>query len=396
MISLGGGLPNPSLFPFKSLSFTVDDGTALELSAEELSSALQYSDTPGMPALRAHLEALQIREHGRAAGDGWSVSVTTGSQEGIAKAVDMLVGPDDTVLVDDPMYAGTLALMRPIGCDMRGVRCDLEGMVPGELDEAVRDLSSRGIRPRVLYTVPTGQNPSGSTASEARKRELYELACEHDLIVLEDDPYRFLHYGPDRAPATADAEAAWQRPREASLFSMDTQGRVMRFDSLSKILSSGLRLGFVTGPDDLMVRLNLHTQASNLHPSGVSQALCAKLLTHWGEQGWERHVKQVALYYMRRRDVFEGLAKKYLSDYATWTTPTAGMFVWFDLNGVQDTQELIQKRAIDANVILLPGQAFSPSNSPSSCVRAAFSTATEEEMDLALSRFAGLLEGAAA
>jgi len=394
MISLGGGLPNPELFPFKSMNFEVDDGSVLSFTEGELKDALQYSNTPGLPALLEFLETLQAEEHKKPKTDEWSMCVQTGSQEGIAKAVDMLIGSEDTVLVDNPTYAGTLALMRPIGCNLIGVRCDAEGMVPEDLLRILEEAKQKGVRPKVLYTVPTGQNPSGCTATEHRKQKLYQIACDWNLLILEDDPYRFLHYGTEPHPSDTQV-AEWTRPKSKSLFSMDVEGRVMRFDSFSKILSSGLRLGFVTGPSPLINRINLHTQASNLHPSGISQAFCAKLLQHWGFEGWERHVKRVALYYMKRRDIFEDLSRKYLSEYAEWTTPSAGMFVWFKLKGIQDTQELIQKKAMEEKVILLPGQAFSPDNSKSEYVRAAFSTATPEAMDEALSRFQKLLIDAA-
>ncbi|GAB5354133.1 hypothetical protein AAMO2058_000093600 [Amorphochlora amoebiformis] len=393
MISLGGGLPNPEMFPFKSLEFTLEDGTCLALKSSEIQDAFQYSNTPGLPALLEFLTSLQSSEHDKKDNDEWSVCVTTGSQEALSKAVDMLVGPEDTVIVDDPTYAGTLALMRPIGCTLAGVRCDHEGMVPEELARTLEEKKRLGVQPKVLYTVPTGQNPSGSTASDARKRAIYQIASEWNLLILEDDPYRFLYYGTDPHPGE-EGEKEWERPKSQSMFSMDTEGRVIRFDSISKILSSGIRLGFATGPKELIDRINLHTQASNLHPSGVSQALCISLFNHWKLEGWEKHIKKVALYYMKRRDTFEALARKYLSEHAEWTTPSAGMFVWFKLHGIEDTQDLIQNKAKDANVLLLPGQAFSPTNEKSCYVRAAFSTATADDMEKALSRFAKLLVAA--
>eukprot|EP00466_Bigelowiella_natans_P014347 jgi/Bigna1/51736/estExt_Genewise1Plus.C_30056 len=325
MISLGGGLPNPELFPFKSLDFELEDAK-LSLTPTELKDALQYSNTPGLPSLLDFMTELQAREHKKEKTSEWSICVQTGSQEGIAKAVDMLIGPEDTVLVDDPTYAGTLALMRPIGCTLEGIACDGEGMIPENLQSKLEELKAKGIRPRVVYTVPTGQNPSGSTATEARKEQIYKIACEWNLLIMEDDPYRFGCYRRG-FNCCFDATHSLLTPF-SYLPTLPLFGRVMRFDSLSKILSSGLRLGCVTGPTALVDRINLHTQASNLHPSGVSQALCAKLLHHWGQDGWERHVKKVALYYMKRRDVFEALARKYLSAYAEWTTPSAGMFVW--------------------------------------------------------------------
>lgn len=156
-------------------------------------------------------------------------------------------------------------------------------------------------KPTALYTIPTGQNPSGATATAERRRAVYELAAQHDMLILEDDPYRFLYYGRAQAPPTPDG---WRIAPLPSYLSMDkgtarasslmagpcayaafffsccvttADARVLRFDSLSKVLSSGMRLGFVTGPQALVDRIHLHMQATELHASGLSQAAAAKV-----------------------------------------------------------------------------------------------------------------------
>lgn len=173
---------------------------------------------------------------------------------------------------------------------------------------------------------------------------------------------------------------------------MDTCGRVIRFDSLSKVLSSGIRIGFTTGPRQFIDKINLHQQSTTLHTCGVSQMMTQRLLEQWGEHGWNSHTDKVALFYMRRRDHFIKCAEKYLSGKAEWTTPTAGMFVWFKLLGVDDSSELVKNKAKDAKVLLVPGEAFCPlPGSKSNCVRAAFSTASYADIDTALSRLGSLL-----
>ena len=167
---------------------------------------------------------------------------------------------------------------------------------------------------------------------------------------------------------------------------------MLRFDSFSKILSSGLRLGMVTGPPAFLQRMDLMSQAANLHTSGISQVMVSKLLSHWGVDGWNAHIKSVCLFYARRRDTFVGLVEKHLKGLVHYGLPEAGMFVWFRLPGVADSKKLVEGKALEAKVLLVPGQAFSPNDHPSNCVRAAFSVASDQEMDIALQRFATLLK----
>ena len=186
---------------------------------------------------------------------------------------------------------------------------------------------------------------------------------------MEDDPYYFLH--PDRAFLD-------------SFLSLDTEGRVVRFDSMSQLLSPGLRVGFVTGPGPLMERLDYHVQATNLHSSGLSQTLVQKLMQSWGVGGFEAHSARAATFYSRRRDVLLGAARRHLGGgLAEWNSPDAGMFLCIKLlDGITDARYLIEERAAEARVLLVPGQSFDPLDRPSPYVRASFSTATDEEIEL--------------
>jgi kynurenine/2-aminoadipate aminotransferase len=142
-------------------------------------------------------------------------------------------------------------------------------------------------------------------------------------------------------------------------------------------MSSGLRLGTVTGPKAFIERMDLVSQAANLHTSGVSQMMVSKLLTKWGDDGWNAHINNVCLFYARRRDVFIALVEKHLKGLVDYTTPVAGMFVLFRIRGVVDSKKLVESKALEAKVLLVPGQAFSPNDLPSNCVRAAFSVASD-------------------
>ena len=212
MISLGGGMPNPSTFPFAKLTAELTDGTLVELSGASLEAALQYSPTQGLPTLVAHLERLQDDEHGRASEDR-QLCVTTGSADALSKAFDALLVEGDALLVESPTYSGSLAYLQPLGCRLVGVPCDGAGLQPAALEAVLAgwDEASEGARrPRVLYTIPTGRggpfffwaanvrhpsalfrrsNPTGASLDAERKRDLYAVARRYGLIILEDDPY---------------------------------------------------------------------------------------------------------------------------------------------------------------------------------------------------------------
>ena len=403
MLSLGGGMPNPSLFPFTSLAFATSDGMQLALTPAELHDALQYTNTTGLPALMDCLVDLQRREHSPPYKE-WSIAVTNGSQDALTRAIEMLLQPGDSILVENPTYSGTLSFIVPYGLRMVSVPTDADGLDPAALDRmltawpadaAASSGSSTGSKPRVLYVVPTGQNPSGATLSAARRAHLYRVACRHNLMVLEDDPYFYLHYGKEAAPTSAAAAAAFRRPRLQSLFSIDTEQRVLRFDSFSKVLSSGLRIGFATGPNALMRQMELHMQATVLHTSGVSQAMVAKLLRAWGPAGLETHLCRIAVFYARKRDRIHAAAERHLAGLARWSVPDAGMFLWLELLHVADSRALVMQKGVAAKVLFVPGQAFVPTTTgasvPSRFVRASFSTIADDQMDEAMRRLAELL-----
>jgi DNA-binding transcriptional MocR family regulator len=322
MMSLGGGNPNPELFPINKLSFETTDGLSLQLTPSELQESLQYSPTSGLPALVGQLTQLQQREHKPLYKD-WSLVITSGSQDALTRAIEMLCSPGDSLLVESPTYSGTLSFVTAFGLNLIPIPMDECGVVPSRLDQLLSNWSGTAKKPRVLYVVPTGSNPSGITLSHSRRVELYQVCCKHNLLILEDDPYYFLYFSSAPAPQN---DSDFQRPRVSSLMSMDTQQRVLRFDSLSKILSSGMRIGFVTGPNALIRQIELHMQATILHTSGISQVMAFKLLSAWGLQGWEQHLRRVALFYARKRDLCVAAARKHLgNNLARFSVPDAGM-----------------------------------------------------------------------
>ncbi|KAM5193716.1 kynurenine/alpha-aminoadipate aminotransferase, mitochondrial isoform 2-T2 [Mantella aurantiaca] len=389
MISLAGGIPNPNTFPFKTASVTLNDGTTIEIGENLMKKALQYSATAGIPELVSWLKELQKKMHNPPTltyspeKGQMELCVTSGSQEGLSKVFDMLVNPGDNVLLDTPTYSGTLAAVKPLGCNLIGVPTDQHGIIPMALKDILSKWRPEDAgnpeknSPKVLYTIPNGGNPTGASLTEERKIEIYRIAQKYDLIIVEDDPYYFLQFNKPWAP---------------SFLSMDVDGRVIRADSMSKVLSSGLRIGFLTGPKPLIDRIILHMQVSTLHTSTFTQIMTNQLLQKWGVEGFLEHIDRVIHFYKSQRDAMLACADKWLTGLAEWHSPSAGMFLWIKIKGVPDTHQLIMQKAISNEVLLVPGSAFSTDSSePSSYVRASFSLSSPEQMDLGLQRLASLI-----
>ncbi|KAG5845579.1 hypothetical protein ANANG_G00140780 [Anguilla anguilla] len=392
LISLAAGSPNPNTFPFQSATIKMKNGASVVFDETTMKRALQYSGSCGIPELISWMKDLQRNLHNPPTAS-YSVEagqmemcVTTGSQEGLCKIFEMLVNPGDNVLLDAPTYSGTLAALQPLGCNIINVLSDQYGMIPG----ALRDILSRwdpadakkpgSTVPRVLYTIPNGGNPTGASMTTERKREVYQLAREYDLLIIEDDPYYFLQF---------------QKPWAPTFLSMDVDGRIIRTDSFSKILSSGLRIGFVTGPKPLVDRVVLHIQASTMHTSTFTQLIISQLLHGWGQEGFLNHIDGVVEFYRNQRDAMLSSADRWLKDVAEWHAPAAGMFLWIRLKGIADTQQLIMEKALEKEVLLVPGGVFNIDSSvPCPYVRAAFSLSTPQQIDEAFKRLASLIKEA--
>ncbi|XP_061331052.1 kynurenine/alpha-aminoadipate aminotransferase, mitochondrial isoform X2 [Pezoporus flaviventris] len=377
LISLAGGAPNPDLFPFKKATVAIGHGSAIEIGEELMKRALQYSASAGVPELLSWLKNFQRNLHNPPTANygpeqgQMEVCITTGSQEGLGKVFEMLINPGDNILLDAPTYSGTLAALRPLGCNIINVPSDQHGIIPNALKEILSTWSPDDSRhlPKFLYTVPNGCNPTGNSLTTERKKEIYQLARKYDFLIIEDDPYYFVQF---------------EKPWAPTFLSMDVDGRVIRTDSFSKILSSGLRIGFLTGPKPLIDRVILHIQIMIL-----------QLLQQWGEKGFLEHTERVVEFYRAQRDAMLTAADKWLKDLAEWYPPAAGMFLWIKIKGISDTQQLIMEKALQKEVLLVPGGAFNINSSePSSYVRASFSLSSPAQMDLAFKRLADLIKEA--
>ncbi|KAJ4479621.1 PLP-dependent transferase [Lentinula edodes] len=425
VISLLAGKPEPSTFPFTSLSFTAKDPaneaseTTITIPQDQLAPGLQYSDTAGIPDLLKWITALQEIAHGRKHGinvsgagqEGWRVSMGTGSQDLIFKSAAAMINPGDSILVESPVYAGVIPIFKNLDCKQIEVPTDALGIRSSALKDILENWPESEKRPQLLYTVPYGCNPTGMTASLERRKEVLKLARQYNLIILEDDPYYYLYYGKAARPASYFALEATEPCGEEAGEAYTEVGRVLRFDSLSKILSAGLRIGFATGPETILRRVDMLTANANLQVSSLTQLISLRLLDSWGYDKFFLHTRNVSEFYKKKRDVFERELQKWLgggapeegeSDegrLAEWVSPEAGMFFWFKLLvepasaqpslaalEEQDSRTLIETHAFANGVLALPGTVFLPNGSKTPYVRASFSLLREEQVVEAMKR----------
>ncbi|XP_051159721.1 kynurenine/alpha-aminoadipate aminotransferase, mitochondrial-like isoform X2 [Leptopilina boulardi] len=377
-IFFAGGMPNTQTFPFKEVNVSCKDGTSVKLKGRDVDVAFQYGPTKGYLPLVEKWRNFQEQWHAPKFND-WDVHFTAGSQEGCSKIFELFINSGDSVMVQTPTYTATLRAIIPLQPEFIEIHQDAEGVKPEEIEKICKEkLEAKKPLPKFLYVNPTGANPTGTVLSDKRKEKIYELAQKYDFLILEDDPYYFLHFL-DKQPL--------------SFLSMDTDGRVVRFDSFSKILSAGLRLGVVTAHKDILEKMSLHIQCTSLHPSSLSQVLVYKLFESWDQEKFENHFKDIQVFYRERRDMMLSAIEKHLTGLAEWTTPTAGMFVWVKITVLDDVYEMVMKHCIDQGIYVLPGHTFN-ADASIKCqnIRLCYSYATKDEIEKGLTLLAKIIK----
>lgn len=363
MISLGGGLPSASNFPIDSLSMRIptpprfsesevpSSGQDIQMGkhdvrddknggVHDLAIALNYGQSIGSAQLlrwvTEHTELVQTPPYA-----DWRCALTLGSTGALEQALRMFGdrARGDAILTEEYTFSTALETAAPLGIRVFGVKMDEQGLRADSLDEVLEtwDERARGARrPTVLYTVPSGQNPTGATQGVQRRRDIYEVCKKHDLFIIEDEPYYFLQmqpYGAASVPPPASPDEFLEN-LIPSLLSMDTDGRVLRMDSFSKVVVPGSRLGWITASEQVVERYIRHAEVASQGPSGISQILIYKLVDEaWGHEGYLEWLMHLRLEYTRRRDTILAACEKFLPrDLVSWVPPAAGMFVGFSFS----------------------------------------------------------------
>jgi 2-aminoadipate transaminase len=329
VISLAGGLPDTSTFPPDTFSAVTQ-----AIAAESVAKALQYGPTEGLPETKDCIAEVMAAEGMRA--DHEDIVVTTGGQQVIDLVVKTLVDPGDVVVAEAPTYPGAVPTFYSYQADVVQIEMDSNGMRMDLLEETLDRLEREGRRPKFIYTVPTFQNPAGVTMSLERRHRLVEIANERELLVLEDNPYGMLRYEGEPLPP---------------LRSLDGGVFVMYLGTFSKILSPGIRLGWVVAPPPVLEKINLGKQAADLCTSTLSQLMVQAYFEH---SRWRDYVEALTELYRDRRDTMLDALAEFFPREAEWTRPQGGMFIWATLPDFIDTTDLLA-RALRENVAFVPG-----------------------------------------
>jgi 2-aminoadipate transaminase len=352
VISLAGGLPDTSTFPPATFA-----AVAQRIASESCAKALQYGPTEGLEETKDCIAEVMGAEDMRV--DSEDVLVTTGGQQVIDLVTKTLIDPGDVVVAEGPTYPGAASVFTAYQADLVQIDMDSDGMRVDLLEETLDQLDREGRRPKFIYTVPSFQNPAGVTMSAPRRKRLVEVAHERELLILEDNPYGLLRYEGD--PPTP-------------LLSLDGGIYVMYLGTFSKILSPGIRLGWVVAPPPVLEKINLGKQAADLCTSTLSQLM---VQAYFAEGNWRDYVDSLTEIYRARRDTMLDALADHFPPQAEWTRPSGGLFIWATLPDFIDTTDLLA-RALRENVAFVPGEAAYLDGRGRSSMRLNFSGSNED------------------
>ncbi len=366
-IYLVGGMPDPASLPRADLV----EAARTVLLGPAGAEALNYGPVGGYPGLVAIVQRLLARRHGVEAGPE-NILITAGASQAIAIVCQAVVEPGDVVIVEGPTFAGSLRTIQAFGPEIVTVPVDEEGLVTAALAETLARLERAGRRVKLLYTIPTFQNPTGATLSLARRQELLDLAARYQVLILEDDAYYELRFEGEPLPP---------------LYALDRSGLVVRVNTLSKILAAGVRLGWITAAPPLLRAFRL------LKLDGGTSPFASHIAAAYLERHLETHIEDLIAVYRQKRDALLGALATEVGDRATWSRPAGGFFVWLRLPPSVDGQTLLRLARAEG-VAYLPGPLCVPDGRGWEFVRFAFSYETPERLVEGVRRFGRALRRA--
>jgi 2-aminoadipate transaminase len=366
MISFAGGLPNPDAFPVEVIHDCIED-----IFKEDIKNALQYGTTEGLTQLRGVLAERMKKKHINC--ELHDILITSGAQQALFLVGLCFLDPGDTYLTNVPAYLGAVQAFGALEANCESIPMNDEGIDIDSLRRNLERLRRTGIYPKFLYTVPTFQNPSGETMSLSHRKELIEIASKYDFLIVEDDPYSDLIFEGKSLPA---------------IKSFDTKGRVIYMSTFSKILAPGLRLGWIISPREILEKLILAKQATDLCTNVFSQYIAYKYVNggHLDKQ-----VEKISKMYKRKRDLMLKEIKNNFPKGVKWTIPKGGMFIWITLPESINTSVLFRK-ALTKKIAYVVGDAFFPEGGNYNSMRLNFSYSDDETIKEGIRRLAEVIK----
>ncbi len=370
IISFAGGFPDSAMFDVEGIRAA--SNAAL---TEEPGAALQYGATEGYNPLREQLAAfMTAKGANEVAAD--NLIVTTGSQQALDLLGKTLISPGDKVIVEGPTFLATIQCFRLYGAELISAPIDGNGVKTDELEKLIAEH-----KPKFVYLIPTFGNPSGAMLSLERRKAVLEMAVKHNTLIVEDDPYGDLYFGDAPPPSLLNLSASVPGSREL----------LVHCGSLSKVLSPGLRVGWMIGPAELLAKATMCKQFSDAHTSTFAQATAAQYLKAGRMPATLANVRKV---YAERAQAMGDALRKELGDAIEFVQPQGGLFVWARLTGaggkVQDGN-VLAKRAIEKGVAFVPGTPFFCANPDHATFRLSFATADADKIREGVARLAQAL-----
>jgi 2-aminoadipate transaminase len=330
VVSLAGGMPFVAALPFEKVRHSVES-----VLTHHGAQALQYGSGQGLPSLRERILAIMAEEGIRAGVD--DIVVTTGSQQGLDLVAKLFINPGDAIMTESPSYVGAMGVFRSYQARVEHVEMDEHGMIPSALLERIGYLRQAGVPIKFLYLIPNFHNPAGVTLSASRRVEILDIARDHGILIVEDNPYGLLWF---------------DSPPPQALRSVDERG-VIYLGSFSKTFAPGLRVGWVVAPHGIREKLVLASEAAILSPSSFAQMVLAD---YFENQDWKGQIDTFRGVYRERRDAMTSALATYLPD-VTHTDPAGGFYLWLTLPEGLNSKEMLP-RAITELVAYTPGTAF--------------------------------------
>jgi 2-aminoadipate transaminase len=361
VISFGGGLPAPELFPTQAIG-----EASLAVMARVGPAALQYSVTEGIPEMRSWVAERLTRRFGRTF-EAESVTIVNGSQQGLDLVGKVFLDPGDHVVLEDPSYLGAIQAFDAYQARYLTVDTDEDGLLPDSLE---RVLERADPFPKFLYLVPNFQNPTGRTLAGRRRESVVRICERFDLPIVEDDPYGELRFEGSHLPP---------------LISYETSAPIIYLGTGSKIMAPGMRIAWLVIPEEeIREKIVLAKQGADLHSGTFAQYVFHEYASD--RDAFDAHVRKIAQTYARRRGIMAESLAEFMPDGVRFTRPAGGMFLWATVPGV-DTTELLRLCA-ESKVVFVPGVNFYPARNVHDGMRLNFSNASEKNIRVGVERLA--------
>ena len=361
MISFAGGLPAPELFPVEQIK---------ELSQRVLSdygpSALQYSITEGLLSLRKWLAEELSPDLGPVGSE--NIIITQGSQQGLDLISKLFLDKGSTVFVENPSYVGALQSFQLFQANVLAIPSDEKGMQMNALRDRLRTR-----KPAFMYLMPNFQNPTGVSLSMERRLMLAEIVKEHNLLVIEDNPY---------------GELVFEGLSHPSLYGLGGTGNFMYLSSFSKTIAPGLRVAYIVADREIIKKLALVKQGTDLQTNTLGQCLVYEYVR---SGGYSEHISLLRKTYRHRRDCMISALETYFPETVTWNRPEGGMFLWLTLPEGSSAEDILQ-HSLEQDVAFVPGQVFFPDGTGRNTMRLNFSNAAPHTIQEGIRRIGEVLK----